>query len=83
MRYRGYAYIRRHDRKQSQSAPAQLTVVTDPAALSGDGLPAAPASTLPEEHPLARRYQQSGVRITNMRDWKAAIQVGGTDLAVA
>jgi hypothetical protein len=53
------------------------------AELNADGLPAAPASVLPESHPLMVRYQEYGVRITDLRSWKAAIQVGGTELAVA
>ena len=41
------------------------------------------SSPLPPDHPLAIRYWRAGSRIYDVRSWKAAIEVGGTELAVA
>ena len=82
MRSRGYAYIRRQ-REMRGEAASEGKSVQSPAELDGFGLPPAPASELPEDHPLARRYRESGIRITDLQSWKDAIRVGGTELAVA
>jgi hypothetical protein len=87
MRANKYGYVRRFKRFRSADVPAVseqvIAAQANSAELNADGLPAAPASELPDSHPLMVRYQESGVRITDLRSWKAAIQVGGTELAVA
>ena len=98
MKFTGYARIKRHDATRNDGravtwAPGGSPLVVDrfdtTQLTEGDGsgtnedCDGAPSSPLPESHPLSIRYRQNRLRLVDELSWRQAIQVGGTELAVA
>ena len=85
MKVRGFPIITRHAPKGAEVESPKLedSDSNDIIVLTVFQSDDAPTSPLPADHPLAIRYRESRPRIVTVADWKQAIQVGGTELAVA